>query len=556
MSGRLGAIAVLAAATAASLAVSDTCLTRVRHPGTASSSGVPAIRDLGPTPAQAQISFALSLRMDDRALNRFFEAITDPASPLVGHTISPAAIGRRFGAPDSALARIRADLAARGIRVVRTYPQRTEIDARATVATLSRTFQVRYHDFSDRSGTRFHAPTGNPTIPASLTGWVADVVGLSTRPVVFPADVRGGALVPADAAVAYDVAPLRRLGIDGTGLTIAIASFQRFGDSDVDSFSHSFSLKGPDPQHVVVGSGAGDPGEEEAALDVEVIRGIAPGARILEYEAPKTIAGELSMLNQIAGGPSAIASDSWGLCDSGVDPAARAAVEHAFRAAALHGTTFFVASGDTGAYDCQARDFADHRLTVDFPSDSPNVVSVGGTTLTVQTDGTYLSEAGWEEPLENAGGGGGISPVKPAPSWQVTYRIGKGTHRVVPDVSANANTLTGWAIVAGGKQHVIGGTSAAAPFWAGAMLLVQQFVQRHGITSQCFLAPLLYQLAETRQAFPAFHDVVLGGNRYYDAARGWDYASGLGSPDVFNLARDLAAERHHHGGACNAAGGK
>ena len=86
------------------------------------------------------------------------------------------------------------------------------------------------------------------------------------------------------------------------------------------------------------------------------------------------------------------------------------------------------------------------------------------------------------------------------------------------------------------------------------MLLVQQFAQRNGLTQTCFLAPLLYQLAETTQRYPAFHDVVLGGNRYYDAGPGWDYASGLGSPDVYNLARDLVARRLAHGGGCDAAG--
>jgi kumamolisin len=97
-----------------------------------------------------------------------------------------------------------------------------------------------------------------------------------------------------------------------------------------------------------------------------------------------------------------------------------------------------------------------------------------------------------------------------------------------------------------GHWDTIGGTSAATPFWASAMLLAEQFAKKDGVKRRCFLAPILYKLAATHQAHPAFHDVKLGGNRYYDAGPGWDYATGLGSPDVYNLARDLAAYLRTH----------
>jgi kumamolisin len=88
-----------------------------------------------------------------------------------------------------------------------------------------------------------------------------------------------------------------------------------------------------------------------------------------------------------------------------------------------------------------------------------------------------------------------------------------------------------------------GGTSAATPFWAASMLLVQQYAAAHGSGSlaHCFAGPILYDLASKPQPVPAFHQVTLGNNGYYSAAPGWNFATGLGTPDVFNLAQDYAS---------------
>jgi kumamolisin len=163
----------------------------------------------------------------------------------------------------------------------------------------------------------------------------------------------------------------------------------------------------------------------------------------------------------------------------------------------------------------------------------------------VAADGSYFSEAGWEDPLSDGGGGGGVNVHDAAPSWQRAAGIGGG-RRGVPDVAAAASPGSGWLVRDGGEWSAVGGTSAASPFWAASMLLAEQYAARHGVTRRCFLAPLLYRLAASRQAFPPFHDVTAGGNRYYDAKAGWDYATGLGSPDVYNLARDLTAYLRSH----------
>jgi kumamolisin len=293
-------------------------------------------------------------------------------------------------------------------------------------------------------------------------------------------------------------------------------------------------------------------GASEVNLDIDTIRSIAPKAQILDYEAPNGGVGYGDVLNAIVkDGKADIVSISWGNCDDasnlGIDE--RRATEQAFKAAVARGLSIFVASGDAGAFTCQRRFLEDHRLTTEFPSDTPFVISVGGTRLATTANGTYAAEFGWEDSLSNGGGGGGINPKDVRPAWQkgpgVRNKFSNGK-RQLPDVSASADPDSGFWVVTGGQAFPIGGTSAATPFWAGSTVLISQLAKRNHVGVRAnktgklgFIAPALYQLASTKQPFPPFHDVVGGGNRYYDAGPGWDFSTGLGSPDVWNLARDL-----------------
>lgn len=193
------------------------------------------------------------------------------------------------------------------------------------------------------------------------------------------------------------------------------------------------------------------------------------------------------------------------------------------------------------------------------PTSSPYAISVGGTTLSVRANGTYLAESAWSNPLERGGGGGGLSSDEARPPWQqgpgVTTAAPNPTgRRQVPDVAGPADSFAGFAICgtlakqsspdcSGGH----GGTSAAAPFWAASLLLVQQYADQHGAgkLATCFAGPILYDLAATHQPVPPFHQIVFGNNGFYPAKPGWNYATGLGSPDVFNLAQDYASFLHN-----------
>jgi kumamolisin len=90
------------------------------------------------------------------------------------------------------------------------------------------------------------------------------------------------------------------------------------------------------------------------------------------------------------------------------------------------------------------------------------------------------------------------------------------------------------------EAGVSGGTSASSPFWAGVMLLIEQYAKQHGVNKLGFVNPMLYFIASHQNpSAPSFHDVTIGGNRYYDCTPGWDFATGLGSPDVSNLAHAI-----------------
>jgi kumamolisin len=421
-----------------------------------------------------------------------------------------------------------------------------------TVGTVEGLLEVRIGTYADRLGRRFHAPVGTPRIPAELTDVVA-VAGLDTRPRWQPHDVPVGGLTPVTAANAYDVAPLRRGGVDGHGLTVAVVSFSAFAPGDEATWMRHYGVNGSAPGVIAVDGGTSDmSGADETNLDIEVIRDIAPAARILVYEAPQSDSAYGDVISRIVADHQADAvASSWGACELTIHSAEFAGDRRALGAAIASGVTVFAASGDSGAYDCQRVDLAYHGLSVDWPAASGNVVAVGGTRLDVTGVGGYRGETAWEDQLTYAGGGGGVATRDARPTWQaapgVISSFSNG-HRQLPDVSADADPGTPWAVYSRGQPEEAGGTSAAAPFWAASMLLIDQYAASRGVHRPGYVNPLLYALANSRQTFAPFHDVTVGSNRYYQAGVGWDAATGLGSPDVFNLARDLVAYLRLHPG--------
>ncbi|HYX50730.1 MAG TPA: S8 family serine peptidase, partial [Ktedonobacteraceae bacterium] len=283
-------------------------------------------------------------------------------------------------------------------------------------------------------------------------------------------------------------------------------------------------------------------------LDMEVVGALAPHASQIVYEGPNTTQGLNDTYNQIVLGNKAhIVSTSWGLCEKDSGASELQTLDNIFKKGAAQGISFFAAAGDSGAYDC-----GDGSLGVDSPASDPFVTGVGGTNLQLNA-GAYGSESVWSNPSDTqrspngAGGGGGLSNTFAQPSWQK----GPGTQsgkREVPDVSADADPATGYAtyctVANAGCPSTgwitIGGTSAAAPLWAGSTALINQYLQSQNKALIGSANSALYGLFNAQQQSPAFHDVTSGNNLKYPATQGYDMASGIGSPDVDNIAHDLA----------------
>ena len=419
------------------------------------------------------------------------------------------------------------------LEVVMTDAARRLIQLSGRVQDLEAAFGTSLHMFADPRGA-FRGRSGPLTAPAEVANAVEAVLGLDQRPIATPKSIRIAAVAP-EAHLPNAVTSLYGFpGEPGQGAGQCIAIIELGGgvsDTDTAAAFAAMKLKPPQVIAIPVGSGSNQPGKDpdadgEVALDVQVAGAGAPGAKIAVYFAANTDQGFVDAITQAvhdsANAPS-VMSISWGSAEAGWTAQAITAMTSAFQDAAEAGVSVFAASGDGLATD----GVTDGSAHVDFPASSPWVVGCGGTR--VQAAGSKLTgETVWNS---NGGGtGGGVSALFPVPAYQKGVHLppsankGAKVGRGVPDVSADADPDTGYRVIVDGQVQVIGGTSAAAPLWAGLFALVNEASgkpvgQPHAV---------LYAHAA------AFHDVVKGDNKAgsigYSAARGWDACTGLGTP--------------------------
>jgi subtilase family serine protease len=514
----------------------------VRDSGPSRPSARASVQILGRAPTHDRVTLTLLLRLPGATrLHRELEAIENPRSGHFRHFMTAATFGARYGVSTAALKKLKRTLKREGLLIITSFPQRTAVIASGTIESVSRLLRVPIVNYRDTAGHLWHAPLGKPTLPPTLAGVVSGVTGLNTRPKLKPRDVPQGGLTPQNVALAYNIAPLHALGVLGHGLKIAVVAFSDFHPAEPATFVRRYALGGPEPRVIkIAGGGTIDEGTAETNLDIDIVRGVAPAAQVLVYEAPNPTSVATVVNRIVADHLASVVTDSWGNCQLQTDRAEQSGDIKALESAVAAGISVFAASGDEGAYDCQREDLSNHRLSVDWPAASASVVSVGGTRLYLAPDGSYVKEAGWEGALSRSGGGGGVASGVSRPRWQSAPGV-RGRARGVPDVSADADPGTGWSAYSSKQFQQAGGTSASTPFWAASTLLIEQYARNHGAGRLGYLNPLLYTLASTRHASGALHDITAGGNRYYQAAPGWDAATGLGSPNVYNLARDITA---------------
>jgi subtilase family serine protease len=276
----------------------------------------------------------------------------------------------------------------------------------------------------------------------------------------------------------------------------------------------------------------GDCDDTEQTLDMTQALGMAPGLASLVMYVGSTDTAIISSMTTHSPLPTTIG------CSWGWTPADASTLNPYFEKMAAQGQNFFVASGDDSTWKKSGNAAA-------WPADNAYIVSVGGTDLTTSSAaGPWKSETAW------ADSGGGISPDSiPIPSWQQLSGVinssnkGSTTLRNGPDVSANANfTFYVCADQTTCTANDYGGTSFAAPMWAGYVALANQQLKANGYSTLGFINPYLYSFGVSSSYHTDFHDITSGKSGSYSAVTGYDLVTGWGSPNGTGLINALVGE--------------
>lgn len=552
---------------------------------------VPAgARLLGPLPASYPLHIIVGLAvLREALLDTFLQQRDRPGSPLYRRTLTPAQLADGFGIAAGDQDRLIAYLRSHGLRVTRTYANRLMLDVVGDAAHVAEAFGVGLVRYRDRRGRQYFVNTMVPRLPANLARLVQTVVGLRNDVRVWHAPLKGGQpaglgprsaasspLTPLQVQGAYDVTPLYTNALPGTagltetvpvtgaGQTVAVYELSPFDPADIASYDAFYGLTGTAPISTVAVQGGADDafgyaGRAEAALDIELVHAIAPGARVVVYSGSASpTSNDLTVADDtyaraVQDNIAQVLTTSWGQCEqdqlqstdtiNGATSPDLPLLHNLFAEAAAQGMTVVAASGDSGSNDCIE---SQYNPSVDYPASDPNVIGVGGTVLTADALGHRLDETGWP------GGGGGVSSQFARPAWQVGFGLPdpiSQTMRLVPDVALDAGTS--YSIMLSGSLHAGAGTSAGPPVWAGLLALINQarmaraLLQQNILPGSCFvptglgtILPDLYRL----NGSTAFHDITSGSsNGYGTPGPGWDAVTGLGSPDAFNLTQQLLA---------------
>ena len=538
-----------------------------------SGSAAPAIRGaarVAPAPAGQPVDVTVSLKPRHAKLLAYTASTTTASHPM-----SAAQLHSLFAPSAHSRAAVVSYMRSAGFSL--QHSGMLTLGFRGSTAAAQHAFHVGLSTYSSARSGLFRAPDGPVQLPAGIASVVSSVSGLDTatklhnlasRPrltghTVTPscsgpgnAQASYGGYLPSDLAQAYGHGNLIQGGSNGHGESIALVELSNYKHSDIDSFKSCFGLTTPVHNHNVRGGTSSQGGAIEVELDIEVAMSNAPGLDSVEvYMGKNSLANVLPMIEQMTTNASAthtyIVSDSWGVCEDFLPPSFMVAESTELQLAAAAGISFYVASGDSGSSSCEAVSPSYTRLVADDPASQPFVTGVGGTTMHSPNG---ANSTAWKF------GGGGISHIWPQPAYQSgnpvrTYDNGNacgnpsGFCRQVPDIALDAAPKTGYIIkctASGCPRGVpwfpVGGTSAGAPLMAAITADSNSYSLTHGGQRLGFANPLLYSAGTANR----FWDITQGrnsvnGSGLYQAAAGYDPATGLGSPQAGTLATDLAA---------------
>ncbi len=505
-----------------------------------------------PSAQVMQVDVVLPLS-DQAGLDAFLKLLYDPNSPSYRQFLTPKEFTALYGPSQQDYDATVRYLELHGLTVVGGSRDGMDIQVRGPVSAIESAFHVTMNNYQHPTENRmFYGPDREPTTDLPFALWHVsgmDNYSIPHSRLVSKADYAMAHGIPVEQVVTHATTgsgpSASFLGSDmraayyggtltGAGQSLGLLEYYGTDLSDLSTYYANVHQTNTVPVTIlstdgtstscVYSSGCDD---TEQTLDMTQALGMAPGLASLVMYVGSTDTAMISAMTTHSPLPQTIG------CSWGWTPADPSTLDPYFQKMSAQGQNFFAASGDSKTWS---------RRVEAWPADDDYVVAVGGTDLvTASAGGAWKSETAWVD------SGGGISPDKIAiPSWQKLAGVinstnkGSTTYRNGPDVSANANfSFYVCADQTTCTANSYGGTSFAAPMWAGYMALVNQQLVADGYKPLGFINPYIYAENITSQYATDFHDVTSGCAGTYCAVKGYDLVTGWGSPNGAGLLNEL-----------------
>jgi subtilase family serine protease len=557
-----------------------------------------------------KLSIEVTLSVPDQArLTAFLNGLTDPQSPFYQRFLQPGQFGPRFGPSLAQVTAVENALRSAGLSPGDVSANRLAIPVTATAAAIEHAFGITLDRYRLAGGRVAYANSAAPKISAAVAPLVQGVVGLDdlypeqhldsdlsgaapTTPVV--SGGRTSAAGPALAASSqgpqpcaaasgggfnlaanfiaalYGVNLLYAVNDLGKGARIGVLELEPNLRSDIAAYKACYKISTKVSYLKVDGGVKAGAGAGEAALDIEMVAGLAPKSSIDVYQAPNSNSGFYDDFKKfVTSDADKVLSVSWGSCEINTPAATMRAQESLFEQANAQGQTIFAAAGDEGSTSCYnpSASTPNDKLSALSPASAPYVIGVGGTSFGGSSGNEQVV---WNDSgisLGSGAGGGGVSTFWCMPSYQHQAKIPgvinadsrkdtskscKSKHfRESPDISGLADPVFGYAVYYNGSWVGIGGTSAATPVWASIAALTRISPWCTAYRSKGATLPQnLYRAVDRYHSYvygrtpQVVRDITSGNNDYtdsgytgglYPATKAYDMASGLGAPMVSGL---------------------
>jgi subtilase family serine protease len=490
-------------------------------------------RVVGHLPGTQHLSLAISLPLrNESGLHDLLQQIYDPQSTIFRQYLSVQEFTERFGPAQDDYDAVVRFARANGLNIVDAASNRLVLDVEGSAQNIENAFHLALNLYQHPTENRtFYSPDREPSVDLDIP--ILHVSGLDNFTLPQSHMMRtapkggvtskatgsgpGGQFIGSDMRAAYyGSGPLT-----GKGQSVGLFEYAGYEISDVRLFFKTVKqtlkvpVRGVSLNGVSLNCPPASCDDGEQVLDIEMAISMAPALKqVVVYVG----SNDVSILNRMAtDNTSKQLSCSWGWADD------ETSIDPILMAFAAQGQALFVATGDNGS--ASAASYV-------WPSDDPLVVAVGGTDITTNgAGGSWKSETGW------SGSAGMPSKNKvPIPAYQRLPGVVTSTNhasrklRNIPDVGAEANTNQ-FSCYDRGCAGGNGGTSYAAPVWAGFLALVNQQAVAMGKSPVGFINPAIYSIGTGTSYSRDFHDSKSGSNGGYSAVRGYDLVTGWGSPN-------------------------